>query len=233
MPDPTVFLRRSFVYRRLGALGFSFASIGDAALAAARSGPPGGGALWLLDLSVRQRWGIKGRGAFAWLAARGAVVPDADHRAKRDPDGTLVARLSPAEALILGPMGGGRCELGAAVEKLPAAGAGACYPVPRRDSHAWFLLCGHRAPEMFAKLCGVDLSPGSFPDGGLAQTSVARLSAVVIRDDLPHAVAFHLLADSASADYLWDCVLDAMAEFGGAVAGSEVLAEAAARRHPL
>jgi sarcosine oxidase subunit gamma len=31
--------------------------------------------------------------------------------------------------------------------------------------------------------------------------------------------AFHVLADSASAEYLWGCLLDAMAEFGGTPVG--------------
>jgi sarcosine oxidase subunit gamma len=34
---------------------------------------------------------------------------------------------------------------------------------------------------------------------------------------------FHLLADSASADYLWEALLDAMAEFGGAPVGLAAL----------
>ena len=53
------------------------------------------------------------------------------------------------------------------------------------------------AADMFAKLCGVDLSPNRFAEGQVAQTSVARLSAIVIRSDTAGALAFHLLADSA------------------------------------
>jgi sarcosine oxidase subunit gamma len=37
--------------------------------------------------------------------------------------------------------------------------------------------------------------------------------------DLGGTPAFHLLADSASAEYLWTCVLDATAEFDGAPVG--------------
>ena len=98
--------------------------------------------------------------------------------------------------------------------------AGFCFQVPRRDSHAWIHLSGPKTPSLFAKICGVDLSPGAFPDLAIAQTSVARLSAIVIRDDrgAPEP-QFHLLADSASAIYLWDCLEDAMAEFSGSIAG--------------
>ena len=46
---------------------------------------------------------------------------------------------------------------------------------------------------------------------------------IVIRDDIADLPAFHLLADSASAAYLWDGLLDAMAEFGGRPVGLSAL----------
>jgi sarcosine oxidase subunit gamma len=57
----------------------------------------------------------------------------------------------------------------------------------------------------------------------VAQTQAMRLSVIVVRDDgeLP---AWHLLGDSAAAGYAWDCLVDAMAEFGGRPAGSSALA---------
>ena len=88
-----------------------------------------------------------------------------------------------------------------------------------------------RAAQMFAKLCGVDLRPGKFADGAIAQTSLARMNAVVIRDDRGGALAYHLLGDSASAAYLWDCLTDAMAEFDGrpvGLAAARALADAGA-----
>jgi sarcosine oxidase subunit gamma len=76
---------------------------------------------------------------------------------------------------------------------------------------------------MFAKLCAVNLAPDRFPPGQIAQTSVARLSSIIIRNDIAGTLSFFLLAESASAEYLWDCLLDAMAEFGGSVCGAESL----------
>jgi sarcosine oxidase subunit gamma len=49
----------------------------------------------------------------------------------------------------------------------------------------------------------------------------------VIREDVADTLGFHLLADSASAEYLWDCVLDAMHEFGGRPATLSALGELA------
>ena len=72
---------------------------------------------------------------------------------------------------------------------------------------------------MFAKLCAVDLRPAKFADGRIAQTVLAEVSAIVVRDDRGAVPAYHLLANSAAAEYLWDCLTDAMAEFDGRPVG--------------
>ena len=204
--------RRSFIQRRMPAAGSAHIT--------------GGTGLKLADLSLRPRWGVKGRDAFAWLAGQGAGVPARENAAERQRDGSLIARLSPGEALVLASLPRGQSALQAAIEALPTEGLGACYPVPRWDSHCWFAVAGADAPRMFAKLCGVDLAAESFPDGSVAQTSVARLSAIVIRSDIGNAVTFSLLADSASTEYLWDCLVDAMDEFSGVICDIELLSSA-------
>src|SRR5262249_60739053 len=88
-------------------------------------------------------------------------------------------------------------------------------PMPRGESHCCFTLTGEQAPAMLPKLCGVDLRPPKFAPGRIAQTSVAKINAIVIRCPAGEVVAYHLLADSASAEYFWTCLVDAMAEFDG------------------
>ena len=214
MADP-IPMRRSFVQRRL--------------LAADRprndgviplQGTPEQAPLTLVDLSLLPRWGLKGRDTFVWLTARNAQVPERNNAAERQPDGTLIARLSPGEALILGPRRDGGCFLDRALAEIAAEGDGSCYPVPRRDSHSLFIVTGRQAARMLAKLCAVDLAPDRFADGSIAQTNVARLSAIIIRDDVNIQLGFSVLVESASAEYLWDCLLDAMIEFHGTVAGN-------------
>ena len=47
----------------------------------------------------------------------------------------------------------------------------------------------------------------------------------LIRDDRGKTLVYHILADSASAPYLWKCLIDAMAEFdGGPVGLAQLLA---------
>ena len=44
------------------------------------------------------------------------------------------------------------------------------YPMPRRDSHAWFALTGATMPEFFAKICESTCGMTSFADLAIAQT---------------------------------------------------------------
>lgn len=212
MAVPGDFSRRSFVAR----------DFGDAAGERASAETLG-----LIDLSPLARTGFKGAGTVEWLEGQGVAVPAESNRAARQAGGALAARLAPSEVLVLGGNGEdddlpARLNRAWQGESLPPERPRG-YPLPRRDSHAWFLVTGAQAPAMFAKLCAVDLRPDRFPDLAVAQTSIARLSAIVIRGDRDGRAAFHLLSDSASADYFWDCLIDAMAEFGGRPAGLSAL----------
>ena len=130
------------------------------------------------------------------------------------------------EVLILAPLGGDASQIRMLERGWSLDQADGCYLAPRQDSHFWFALTGEHASATLAKLCGVDLRLNRFADLSIAQTSVARSSCVVIRGDLGKLPAFHLLGDSASAGYVWDCLLDAMAEFGGRPVGLAALQRA-------
>ena len=218
---PSDFRHRSFVYRRLEAAGCTWRERNGAAVAGAFPGGAGADAgLGLADLSPLVRWGVKGADAVAWLRREGWRVPDTNNRAERMNDGAVVARLAEGEALLLDNPATSSARLGGLMEaELPAK----CYAVPRADSHLWFRLSGTMGPDCLAKLCGVDLRLHRFVDLTVAQTSLARLSAVIVRDDRSGGPAFHILADSASALYLWDCLTDAMAEFDGRLLGLDDL----------
>lgn len=224
-------LRRGALHHRHAAAGAQFA---DSGVPLSFGGSDEGAAaqrLGLADLSLLPRGGYKGTGAPAWLRQQGVTLPPQPNQAVAQDDGTLVAALSPQEHLLLSPLtaaADGLCQQLAGCWSLDNAAQ--CYQLPRADSHCWFAVCGDYAVDVLAKLCGVDLRPRHFAAHAVAQTSLARLNAIVIR--LPAEPAlFYLLADNPSADYLWDCLLDAMAEFDGAVVGLNTLAGAAARQN--
>ncbi len=211
---PEHFNRRSFIYPRLIEAGAEFADVGDAAVAARY--PHDAPALGLVDLSPLPRTGIKGPWALEWLAGQGWPIPEENNQAAHTESGGLVLRLGNREAFVLSGPGGNGDTVDTLERAVPGDGA---WHMPRRDSHAWFLLRGEAAVECMAKLCGVDLREARFPRGAIAQTSVARLNTVVCRDIAGPTPGFHLLADSASAIWFWDALLDAMQEFDGGPLG--------------
>ena len=227
MVQPTAYTRRAFAWRKLQAAGAVFEEIAGAAVAAsyrnATDEVQTARRLGVAELSPLPRHGFKGAGTVDWLGANGLVVPPEPNWTAKQPDGSLALRLAANEIFLLGDLRGeGR--LGRELtEKWQAAGTPPAsargFPLPRQESHTWMLVAGEHAATMFAKICGVDLRPQHFADGRIAQTSAAKMSVLFARADQGRTLAYHLLCDSASAGYMWDCVLDAAAEFGGGPVG--------------
>ena len=231
LPESLGQLRRSFIWHKLHERGARFSPVnggavaldyGDAVREAERARRMG-----IADLSPLPRSGFKGAGAIEWLQFHGVEIGSESNRGYRQPGGETALRLAPTEVLLVDSLTGN----GRLIERLNATWAWSDerprrpigYPVPRGESHCWFALTGSHAAQMFSKICGVDLRPTHFPDSAVAQTSVAKVSGIVLRHDLGTVPAFHLLADSASADYLWDCLQDAMDEFDGGPVGLDAL----------
>jgi sarcosine oxidase subunit gamma len=218
------YTRRSFVYRRLEAAGARFAGVAGAAVAMQfgdqYSEIQMSRSLGLADLSPLPRIGFKGAGTMDWLTDNGVVIDGSKPNwSWRQNDGALAITRSNTEALILGDLStaGDLCDrLESESDRAMEARA---YGLPRYDGLFWFALTGSDAVACMAKVCGVDLRPALFADGAVAQTSVARLTAIVARADIGDTNVLHLLGDSASAEYFWDAMIDAMHEFGGGPVG--------------
>ena len=179
--------------------------------------------LGLADLSPLPRVGFRGPGAREWLAAQGVDLPDEPNRARTQPDGAVAVTRSWTEVLVLGAIHGADSLCARLDAKAEDAHRARAYPLPRFDGMFWFALTGASATECLAKVCGVDLRESAFPPGSVAQSSLARLSAVIVRVDAGATPLFHLLGDSASAEYAWTSLLDAMEEFGGRPVGLRAL----------
>lgn len=218
----TEFLRRTPLARALPASA-SWSALGDAAVLARAGTADSLGNLAIADLSPLPRLGFKGRDTIPAMKRRGVTVESEPNRTFRQPGGGLCLVLGAGEVLLLGALEGDNAGPNALETGWHLDESERCYPVPRRDSHAWFAVAGAAAPEMFAKLCGVDLRLHRFADLAIAQTSVARLNAIVARADLDGRTVFNLLADSASAAYLLACLRDAAEEFGGTLIGLDAL----------
>lgn len=165
----------------------------------------------LADLSSSPRAGIKGKDPSRWIRRKGYSVGVESNRSYLQEDGVLVTRLSPGELLVLSDPADPATDVATSTHESTYE----CYSVRRQDSHYWFAIKGVRAPEMLAKLCGVNLSPEVFADHSVAQTSVARTSAVIVRHDVEDALNYYMLGDSSTVVYMWNCLIDAMREFNG------------------
>lgn len=231
--EPTERPGRGMIYRELAALGAEFGEVNGMACALRCGGTAEAEAerartLAICDLSALPRLGFKGRAAITWAAGQGVTVSPENNMTVWQDDGACAARLADTEVLVLSDLaaGSGLCaRLAAAWSPDPDPGA---YPVPRADTNCWFLITGRHAATLFAKLCGVDLRPHKFAPGTVAQTSIARLNGIIIRADIVAAdggdtLAYHLLTDSAAALYMWQCLLDAMGEWGGVPVGLDAV----------
>ena len=219
MVDPLAYARRSPLRRRLEAEGATWGDLGDVAIAKTIGDAAPSGGIAIVDLSPLPRLGFKGRGTIPAMQSRGITVEPTPNRAFRQPDGGLCLVLAPGEVILLSNLAGDgerltQLESGWRIEDEERT-----YPLPRRDSHAWLTVAGQAAPEMFAKLCAIDLRRDKFADLAIAQTSIARTSAILTRADIGANSVFHLLVDSAAALYFCDCLLDASDEFGGRIVG--------------
>jgi sarcosine oxidase, subunit gamma len=117
--------------------------------------------------------------------------------------------LGPDEWLLVGPRAGGG-DLESRIRR--AAGD---EPVSVTDVSAQrttLLGAGHRARDLLAHGCSLDLHPRAFGTGRCAQTTLGRAQIVLVARDEPGA-GFWVLVRSSFAGYLADWLLDAATEY--------------------
>jgi len=224
---PTCFACRSQLYRQHINAGALFEEVGDSAVVTAytKTGDEVKQAarLALVDLSTLPRVGFKGSGAPGWLAEQGAELPGSPNQAVRQRDNSLIARLSDDEFLILSDLNSDSTLPVILQERWSLDSTTKVYSVPRGHSHCWFALTGDHATATLAKICAVDLRSHKFAEREIAQTSLARVNAIILRNDLMTTPCFFILSEVSSAEYLWDALLDAAIEFGGNPVGIAAL----------
>jgi sarcosine oxidase subunit gamma len=186
--------------------------------------------LTLANLSALPRIGFKGRGTIDAMKTRGFAVEATPNRAFRQADGSLCMVLAPGEVFLLAAPHGDGGRFDALLRDWRIEDEERTYPLLRRDSHAWFAVIGDSASDFFSRICGIDLRLHRFADLSIAQTSVAKLNAIIVRADAGQKPVFHCLADSASADYLGRCLQDAAGEFGVSWIGPDEWKDLAAQR---
>ena len=181
-------------------------------------------ALRVDDLSARSRFGCKGPGAPAWLAANGYSIPAAANSALVDTRGVMVARLAASEFLIEAVEGeadgvsASLHELGSAARPLDV------YPVARQD-----LVVGIQGPglqTLLRQVCSVDFVPlfaaGGSQNGPIALTSMIGVGVVAWPRRTDSGSSLTVWLDPSFAHYFWTTLLEVGRGVGALVIGSNI-----------
>jgi sarcosine oxidase subunit gamma len=151
------------------------------------------GAVALTDLTASPRFGLKGSGSAAWLAAYGIALPAVNRIAVHR--GLRVLRLGSEDSLMLGEGDAGAiAELRHAWESDSGAKG---YSSWREEGWAWLRLSGAQAESAMQELCALDLRADKFSVDDIAQTRVGNIEAVMFR----HGTGFDVLFDVTASAY--------------------------------
>lgn len=163
------------------------------------------------DQTLFSRVGFRGKGVESFLREQGINVPAVPNQSVVTAAGVLVLRLSNTEFWVI-DTDKSQHELIEALE-LASKGVANVYRLYCQHSHGCFLVRGENTSNMFAKVCGVDLSEKAFECASIAQTSVARVNAIIAKQLISGEEGYLVLSDIAGTQHLWNAIADASAEF--------------------
>lgn len=151
----------------------------------------------LADLSGQAVWHVRGKSAANKVPAGvGGVIKEGD-------------------ALIAQPRGDQYFVIGKQPDVESSAEGDVLTVTDLTHSYGHLLLIGKHATDVLAKTCGLDFYDKVFPNLTIAQSSLAKVRASIIRDDRDGVAAYHILVGYPVTAYVWDVVFDATQEFGG------------------
>jgi sarcosine oxidase subunit alpha len=123
-----------------------------------------------------------------------------------------VLRLRPDHVLLLTPPGH-EGQVAEALERALSQAPGCAHLTNVTSALSAFALVGPRAREVLAKLTSLDLRPHAFPDGACAQGGLAKVHAIILRQDWRLLPAYRLLVGREHGEYVWEVICEAGAEF--------------------
>jgi sarcosine oxidase subunit gamma len=170
--------------------------------------------LWIADVSVLERMGLKGPRAADWLVQAQVDVPrEPNSWAPMTPGESswhIVARLGTSEFFL---------EADAASSKLRelagtvGAGLPQIYPVLREDRA--FLLGGRDADDVLAQLCSVDFSSLDLETNPAVLTLLAGVAVLVIPQREAAGRRYRIWCDPTFGEFMWETLHDIVMESGG------------------
>jgi len=189
------------------------------------SAKPSSGPLRLIDCTPCQKILLRTATGTAVARSLGVDRGRVKH-SERDGSGVLVAGVGPDEWVVIGPPG---APLPSAIMET-SDGATLSTVVDLTHARALIRIVGADSARVLSKLCGINFSDTTTPNDTALRTSIARLVAEIIRNDLaePSAAApdpkalvrsYLIMCERSAGQYLFDTLLDAGQEFGIDVEG--------------
>jgi sarcosine oxidase subunit gamma len=174
-----------------------------------------GAVLRLEDLSLRRRFGCKGPGAQAWLAAAGYRVPPEPNSAVIDADGVLVARLTTAEFLVEAAAPAAQVE-SSLRELTSSAYPSNVYPVARQDLVMG--IEGAALNDLLRQTCSFDfarlLERCDRDAGPIILTSMIGVGVTAFLRRAAQDPCMTLWVDPSFAHYFWTTLLEVGGDLG-------------------
>ena len=75
------------------------------------------------------------------------------------------------------------------------------------------LIVGPNSQELMSKLCGLDFHLSAFPNETAKQSSVAKTTQLIIRQDINKLPAFFIIGATSLGEYLWNTIIEAGREW--------------------
>lgn len=140
-------------------------------------------------------------------------------RARRRDDGWLIVGSGPGEWVLVGPPDAAPDLIRDAESALSSAFVSV---VDISHGRALVRLTGPEAAQVLAKLCAIDFSDPTTPNGSALRSAVAEVVTDIVRDDQRDVGSYLLHCERSFGQFLFDALLDAGEEFGIDVAGFEL-----------
>lgn len=178
----------------------------------------------LSDLSARGKVLVQGREAVPALQKALGSAPSQPGKVVTTEGDGLLACLTREEWYLTTPVGGEARALERVTAAVAAAGVYA-HVTDLTHANGALMLAGPQSGAVLAKLCGLDFHPSKFGNHTAAPSGLAKVSALVIRDDLSSGTvpAYQIHVNRSETDYLWMAVFDAAGEFGVQAVGFAAL----------
>jgi heterotetrameric sarcosine oxidase gamma subunit len=158
-----------------------------------------------VDLSVLH---VQGSGALDLLAQAFGDGPRAPGSVAES-GGALVAALRPDMAAVLLPPP----QVESAVGQIAAVAGQRLTALDLSHGRALMALSGPHAAAVLARLCALDFGERAFPNRHAAQTSLAKVRALIVRAGEEATSRYLLAVDRSHGAYVWGALADAMEEF--------------------